>query len=74
MTAANDALSDWHTHSDLTDGEASAEAMADAAVRAGLTLWGMSDHVRADTPWLFEYAAATRAIRRDGRASGLRRA
>jgi putative hydrolase len=40
--------------------------MADAAVRAGLTLWGMSDHVRADTTWLFEYAVATRAIRRDG--------
>lgn len=66
MTTGNDERSDWHTHSDRTDGEASAAAMADAAVGAGLTLWGLSDHVRADTTWLFEYVAATRSIRREG--------
>jgi putative hydrolase len=57
---------DWHTHSERTDGTASASAMADAAVRAGLKLWGLSDHVRADTTWLPDYVEATRSLRRDG--------
>ncbi len=61
-----DVRSDWHTHSDLTDGTASAGAMADAAVEARLTSWGLSDHVRADSGWLADYAVATRAIRRPG--------
>jgi putative hydrolase len=66
MTSRLHDWSDWHTHSDLTDGTASPEAMADAAVEAGLSSWGLSDHVRADTTWLPEYVTAIRAIRRDG--------
>jgi len=57
---------DWHTHSDRTDGADSAAAMADAAVTKGLDIWGLSDHVRAGTTWLFEYVEATRSIRREG--------
>ncbi len=40
--------------------------MADAAVASGLSTWGISDHVRASTPWVAEYALAARAIRREG--------
>lgn len=58
--------SDLHTHSDVTDGTASPEAMADAAVAAGLHTWGLSDHVRADSMWLPEYAVRVRAIVRPG--------
>lgn len=57
---------DLHTHSDRTDGAYSAETMADAAVGAGLRVWGLSDHVRASTTWLPDYVAATHSLRRDG--------
>lgn len=59
---------DLHTHSDRTDGADCVEAMADAAVASGLSTWGISDHVRASTPWVAEYVLATRAIRREGLA------
>jgi putative hydrolase len=65
MTSRLHDWSDWHTHSDLTDGTASPDAMADAAVEAGLSSWGLSDHVRADTTWLPEYVATIRSIRRE---------
>lgn len=61
--------SDWHTHSDLTDGADPWEAMAAAARDAGLALLGASDHVRRDSTWLPEYAARVRAL--DG-VGGLR--
>jgi putative hydrolase len=61
-----DATSDLHTHSDLTDGSASPEAMADAAQFAGLTTWGLSDHVRATSTWIPEYVARVRGLHRDG--------
>jgi putative hydrolase len=57
---------DLHTHSDLTDGADSPEAMADAAQAAGLHTWGLSDHVRADSDWVPEYVTRVRALRRDG--------
>lgn len=57
--------SDLHTHSTLTDGTATPEQMADAAAAAGLTEWGLSDHVRADSTWLDEdYPARLRGLRR----------
>lgn len=62
MTSAVDWSSDLHTHSSLTDGADSAAAMAEAAVAAGLRTWGLSDHVRASTTWLPEYAATVRAL------------
>ena len=58
--------SDLHTHSTLTDGADSPAAMADAAAAAGLRVWGLSDHVRADSTWLDGYVPMVRALRRDG--------
>lgn len=55
---------DWHTHSDLTDGADSPAAMADAAARADLAGWGLSDHVRADSTWVDGYVTTVRALRR----------
>ncbi len=63
---AVDLGSDVHTHSTWTDGADGLDAMADAAVAAGLHTWGISDHVRADSTWLPEYVAQVRALRRDG--------
>ena len=60
------AATDWHTHSSLTDGADDAAAMADAAAAAGLTAWGLSDHVRADSDWVPGYVETVRAMRRDG--------
>jgi putative hydrolase len=40
--------------------------MAEAAGAAGLVLWGLSDHVRADTTWLDGYSRTVRALRVDG--------
>ena len=71
MTAAGPASliergSDLHTHSTLTDGADSPAAMADAAAAVGLRVWGLSDHVRADSSWLDGYVPMVRALRRDG--------
>lgn len=56
--------SDLHTHSEVTDGTASPEAMAGAAQVAGLRVWGLADHVRADTLWLPEYVTRVRGLSR----------
>ena len=56
--------SDLHTHSDVTDGTASPDDMADAARAAGLRVWGLADHIRADTTWLPEYATRIRGLSR----------
>lgn len=61
-----DRSADGHTHSDLTDGTASPEAMADAADAAGLVSWALSDHVRRDSDWVPQYVQRVRALRRDG--------
>ena len=61
-----DLAADLHTHSDLTDGAANPEAMADAAAAAGLTRWALSDHVRRDSTWTPEYVARVRGLRRPG--------
>lgn len=61
-----DLTADLHTHSDLTDGADSPEAMAAGAGRAGLSVWGLSDHVRASTDWLPDYVPRVRALRVDG--------
>jgi putative hydrolase len=61
-----DRTADWHTHSDLTDGTAPPEQMADAAAAAGLLTWGISDHVRTDSNWVPDYIARIRGLRRDG--------
>lgn len=66
MSAVIGRRADWHTHSDLTDGADPWEAMADAAVTAGLGVLGASDHVRRDSTWVPEYVARVRAIVRPG--------
>ncbi|MBN9620338.1 MAG: PHP domain-containing protein, partial [Actinobacteria bacterium] len=66
MTVPAAVRTDWHSHSSRTDGADDAERMADAAQRAGLGVWGLSDHVRADSTWLDDYVTVTRALRRDG--------
>ncbi|TWE11977.1 PHP domain-containing protein [Rudaeicoccus suwonensis] len=58
--------SDLHTHSALTDGADTPEAMADAAIAAGLHTWGLSDHVRAESDWLIDYVLRVRGLRREG--------
>ncbi len=67
MTSGLDAAAvDWHTHSDLTDGADSPDAMVDAAAAAGLAGWGLSDHVRADSDWVDGYVRRVRAMHRGG--------
>jgi putative hydrolase len=57
-----DPTADWHTHSSLTDGADDPERMARAAADAGLVLWGLSDHVRAESTWVPEYVARVRRL------------
>ena len=66
MTDGIDRGSDLHTHSDLTDGSDSPQAMAVAAAAAGLHTWGLSDHVRADSDWVADYATLVRRLRVEG--------
>ena len=40
--------------------------MADAALAAGLRVWGLSDHVRADTTWVPDYVGRVRGLSRPG--------
>jgi putative hydrolase len=40
--------------------------MAQTAAGAGLAVWGLSDHVRADTTWLPEYERVIHELRVDG--------
>jgi putative hydrolase len=65
VSVAIDVSSDLHTHSEITDGADRPETMADAAAHRGLHTWGLSDHVRADTPWLDDYAQTVRALKRE---------
>lgn len=57
-----DPAADWHTHSSLTDGADTPERMARAAATSGLSLWGLSDHVRADSTWVADYVRTVRAL------------
>jgi putative hydrolase len=66
VIAAVDRHVDLHTHSSLTDGHDPPEMMADAAARASLQTWGLSDHVRADSAWLPDYVRRVRALSREG--------
>jgi putative hydrolase len=58
-----DRTSDLHTHSSITDGSATPHLMAEAAVRAGLRTWGISEHVHADSTWLDGYLQVVLAMR-----------
>jgi putative hydrolase len=53
---------DRHTHTTFSDGAGSPADTVAAAVAAGLTAVGISDHVRAGTDWLPAYTAAVREL------------
>jgi putative hydrolase len=54
---------DMHVHSTFSDGRDAIEDNVAQAERIGLTALGCVDHVRADTRWVPEYAAAVRRVR-----------
>lgn len=54
---------DHHVHSTFSDGRSSLEDNIAAAEQAGLRHLGCVDHVRVDTTYVPEYAAAVRALR-----------
>ncbi|MHA3701995.1 PHP domain-containing protein [Jatrophihabitans sp. YIM 134969] len=57
---------DWHVHTDLGRGTASAVGMVDAAQAAGLHTVGITDQVSAATDWLPDYVEMVRAFARPG--------
>lgn len=56
-------LEDHHVHSTFSDGRGTLEENIAAAEHAGLRHLGCVDHVRVDTTYVPEYAAAIRALR-----------
>lgn len=56
-------LEDHHVHSTFSDGRGTLEENIAAAEQAGLRHLGCVDHVRVDTTYVPEYAAAIRALR-----------
>ncbi len=54
---------DHHVHSTFSDGRSTLEENIAQAERVGLTRLGCVDHVRADTTYHPDYAAAVRALR-----------
>ena len=60
-------LADHHVHSTFSDGRNTLEENLAQAEQLGLTQLGCVDHVRVDTTYVPEYAAAIRALR--GRTS-----
>jgi putative hydrolase len=54
---------DMHVHSTFSDGRDAIEDNVAQAERLELTELGCVDHVRADTAWVPEYAAAVRRVR-----------
>ncbi len=61
---AIDLGADWHVHTDLGRGSASAVGMVDAAQAAGLHTVGITDQVSAGTEWLPDYVEMVRAFTR----------
>ena len=52
-----DVRADWHMHTDWSDGENTPREMIEAAIAAGLTRIGITDH--SDTPFDPDYCMAT---------------
>lgn len=63
MSIPLDLRTDWHTHTDRTDGGDSLTDMIDAARAQGLHRLHLTDHVRADTTWVPDYVAEIRSQR-----------
>lgn len=64
MSLPLDLGTDWHTHTNVTDGTASPEEMVRTASAVGLRRIHVTDHVRADTTWLPGYVAKMDRIRK----------
>jgi putative hydrolase len=63
MSPALDLGTDWHTHTDTTDGAASPWAMVQAAAAAGLHRLHVTDHVRAGSTWVPGYVTEISRVR-----------
>jgi putative hydrolase len=63
MQSATMLLEDHHVHSTFSDGKSSLEENIAQAERAGLRHLGCVDHVRVDTTYVPEYAAAVARLR-----------
>lgn len=63
MSAPIDLGTDWHTHTNVTDGTAFPEEMVRAAAVAGLHRIHVTDHVRGDSTWLPEYVTEIGRVR-----------
>lgn len=63
MSRPLDLRTDWHTHTDTTDGAASPWQMVQAAFAAGLDRLHVTDHVRAGSTWVPEYVAEIARVR-----------
>jgi putative hydrolase len=46
---------DYHTHSKFSDGEDLPEVLVEAGIEVGLTAIAITDHVRADSDWVWAY-------------------
>ena len=63
MSLPLDLRTDWHTHTDTTDGAASPWQMVQAAFAAGLDRLHVTDHVRAGSTWVPEYVTEIARVR-----------
>jgi putative hydrolase len=57
---AVDLRQDMHVHSTFSDGQSTIDENLEQARRIGLTRMCCVDHVRRDTPWVSDFAAAVR--------------
>jgi len=46
---------DYHTHSKFSDGEDLPEVLVEAGIEVGLGTIAITDHVRADSDWVWDY-------------------
>lgn len=53
---------DWQVHSTFSDGAGTVDENVQAAAQRGLRLICLNDHVRRDTPWVADFAAAARRV------------
>ena len=60
-----DAKSDFHMHTNFTDGKSSVKDMIRAADKCGLEKIAITEHIRADSVWINEYADAVRKGRKN---------
>jgi len=57
--------SDFHMHTNFTDGKSSVEEMIRAADKNGLEKIAITEHIRADSAWVNEYIDAVQQGRKN---------